>query len=165
MTTAAPAVNTISVSGSVATFFVVPVVPDKGSVEHVFYYAQADGGQWEKISPKNLNAGYGGCGANQVMLYQPAIETVLKHTRLPADKLDRSVTLYAGVARTLSVSDDPLPSACLFDGNGFMVVPVAAHTARGLILVFSKQTSDASSAPVFELIATTDPEIKNGVGK
>jgi hypothetical protein len=165
MTTAAPNAIT-SVPGSAPVFFVVPVIPDDGSVERVLYYAQADGAQeWEKISPKELNTKHGGSDADSVMLYQPDVDTILQHTHLTVDRLDRSVTLYAGVARTLSVSDDILPSACQFDGNRFMLVPVAPHTTRGVILVFSKRAAGKSSAPVVELIATTDPEIKNGVGK
>jgi len=165
MTTAAPNAFT-SVPGSAPVFFVVPVIPDDGSVERVLYYAQADGAQeWEKISPKELNTKHGGSDADSVMLYQPDVDTILQHTRLTVDRLDRTVTLYAGVARTLSVSEDILPSACQFDGNRFMLVPVAPHTTRGVILVFSKRDAGKSSAPVVELIATTDPEIKNGVGK
>jgi len=165
MTTAAPNA-TSAVPGSAPIFFVVPVIPDDGSVEYVWYYAEVDGEKaWEKISAKELNTKHGGSDADSVMLYQPDVETILQHTPLTVDRLDRSVTLYAGVARTLSVSDDRLPSACQFDGNRFMLVPVAPHTTRGVILVFSKHAAGKSSAPVVELIATTDPEIKNGVGK
>jgi len=136
MTTAAPVSIAASVPGSAPIFFVVPVIPDDGSVENVFYYAQAGSDQyWEKISPKDLDARRGGGDANGVMLFQ------------------------------LSVTADPLPSACLFDANRFMVIPVVPHTTRGVILVFSKQSTGKSPTPVFELIATTDPEIKNGVGK
>jgi hypothetical protein len=166
MTTAAPVSIAASVPGSAPIFFVVPVIPDDGSVENVFYYAQAGSDEyWEKISPKDLDARRDGGDANGVMLFQPDIEAILQHTHLTGDRLDRSVTLYAGVARTLSVSTDPLPSACLFDANRFMVIPVVPHTTRGVILVFSKQSTGKSPTPVFELIATTDPEIKNGVGK
>ena len=166
MTTAAQLSITASVPGSAPVFFVVPVIPDDGSVENVFYYAQTVGEHyWEKMSAKDLDARHGGGDANGVMLFQPDIETILQHTHLTLDRLDRSVTLYAGVARTLSVSEDPLPSACQFDGNRFMLIPVAPHTTRGVILVFSKQSTGKSPTPVFELIATTDPEIKNGVGK
>jgi hypothetical protein len=166
MTTAASLSTIAAVPGSAPIFQVVPVIPDDGSVENVFYYAPVDGEQyWEKISPKDLNTKQGGSDADGVMLYQPDVETILRHTHLTGDQLDRSVTLYAGVARTLSINEDPLPSACQFDGNRFMLVPVAPHTTRGVILVFSKRAAGKSSAPVVELIATTDPEIKNGVGK
>ena len=57
MTTAAPVSIAASVPGSAPIFFVVPVIPDDGSVENVFYYAQAGSEQyWEKISPKDLDA-------------------------------------------------------------------------------------------------------------
>jgi hypothetical protein len=144
---------------------VVPVLPHERDIEDVRYYAAAHGERkWKKMSSKDLDAKGQGCNANQIMLYQPGLEDILEHTDLSADMLDTSATLYAGVARTLSVGTDSLPSICSFDGNGFMTIPVKPGTTRGVILVFTKQKPGTFPPQIFTLMATTDPEIKNGVG-
>ncbi len=82
---------------------------------------------------------------------------------LAPDQLDQSVQLYAAVARTLSGSDQldsvyPVKHASL-------TIPAKRGTVRGLILVFTQENKTGMPPlTVTRLIATTDPEIKNGVG-
>lgn len=143
----------------------VPVLPDEHGIEEVRYYApQAGASQWLPVCASDLDARAQCASADQVMLYQPSRADILEHTDLGADKLDTCSTLYGGVARTLATSIDTLPSTCSFDGNGFMTVPVNPGTRRGLILIFTRKTAGDKPAQIVKLIATTDPEIKNGVG-
>ena len=165
MTTTTSAPSPASAHHRTATYFVVPVLPDTGKTENVRYYAADQGAkQWLAISPKDLDAKGQGCDANQIRLHQPSAESVLAHTDLTAGQLDGSATLYAGVARTLSTGTDPLPSGYTVDSDGYMTIQVAQLSTRGLILVFSRTAGGDPSASVTDLIATTDPEIKNGVG-
>lgn len=154
-----------SAQDKTAMYFVVPVLPDEHGIEEVRYYAPEPGAsRWNPVRPADLDARAQGATADQVMLYQPSRADILEHTDLSADKLDTCSTLYGGVARTLETSIDTLPSICAFDGNGFMTVPVNPGSRRGLILIFTKKSGDDKPAQIVKLIATTDPEIKNGVG-
>jgi hypothetical protein len=163
MTTTAPVPTTMSTSDKIATYFVVPVIPDDGSTESILYFEEVAGTEkWGRVSSKNLNARGQGRNAGKIVLLQPAPEIITGHTDLPTDKLDTTVTLYAGVAQTLIISDD-LDSVYPLSPDGTLTIPVTAHTTRGLILVFSK----ASSLPpyaIMQLIGSTDPEIKNSTG-
>lgn len=154
----------VPATNKIATYFVVPVVPDEGGIEEVRYYAaRPDAGKWKPISSRNLNARGQGCSADCIRLHQPSREQILQHTGLHPDKLDPCATLYAGVARTLATDVELLPGTYGLE-DGFMTIPVRPDSTRGLILVFSKTVPGEFPHRVVKLIATTDPEIKNGVG-
>jgi len=158
--------TTMSVSDKIATYFVVPIVPETGTSENVWYYEEvSETEKWKKVSSKNLNARGQNRDAGKIMLLQPSTDTIRERTGLPLDKLDQTVALYAGVARTLTVSQDPLESVYPLAADGTLTIPVIAHTVRGLILVFSKWAGPGMPPyPITQLIASTDPEIKNTTG-
>lgn len=149
----------------IATYFVVPIIPFGGSTQNVLYYEQLPNlPKWTRVDPKKLNARGQGCNANQILVYQPAIDTIIARTDLGSDVLDHSVNLYAGVAKTLGDSDS-LPSMFPMGSDGTLVIPVTAETVRGLILVFTKTGAAAElGARITQLIASPDPEIKNSTG-
>lgn len=76
--------------------------------------------------------------------------------RLP----DPTVTLFAAVAKTLRKSCG-LPNTFVAqgaDGATWLIIPVDRKTSRGVVLVFRRPESGGAET----LIATTDPEIRNG---
>ena len=153
----------------IATFYVVPVVPDSIDTETVLYYqdGQHDEPLWVPANPKDLNARDQRCSANKVRLVQPSQPDTRRGTGLPLSKLDATVRLYAGVAKTLDAWDD-LKSVYALETDGSLIIDVAADSTRGLILVFTQtQTAVIGGTPpypVARLIASTDPEIKNSTG-
>ena len=153
-------------SGNTTIYYVVPVVPDEGSTESVYYYYKdSPVGEWIKVASSDLYSRRHGCTADQVTLQQLSPEMSHEHTGLPLARIDGSVQLYAGVARTLHTEVDPLPTGTYSAKEGVITIPVEQGTTRGVILVFSK-TPERGMPPdqINQLIATTDPEIKGGVG-
>jgi hypothetical protein len=100
-------------------------------------------------------------GVLVLTLNEPSFELVLAHTKLKKTELDLTVTLYAAVAKTLKESgNDDLGHSYSPDADGNMTIPVKADSVRGLILVFTKGPAESPT----QLIASTDPEIKNSTG-
>lgn len=158
-TEAVPA--TVSVQGNNATYYVVPVLSTGSTTQNTCYFepGSSKGDKWKKVSPQNLNSKAQGLDSGSVTLCQPAWEEIIAYAGLPSGQLDQTATLYAAVAKTLKVSDT-LQSFFSPTIDGTMTIPVTAATARGVILVFSK--TPPGGGGVTQLIASTDPEIKNG---
>jgi hypothetical protein len=136
-----------------ATYYVVPIVPGSGgTTENCFYYekiATKDGHEWVKVPAKELNSKNG---------RQDRSSDLVQEIN-PPGTYDPSVTLFAGVAKTFD-ADRHLTNlflAGVHQGRPIMVIPVADQTRRGVILVFAKESGNV----ITELIASTDPEIKN----
>lgn len=152
-------------TGKPATFYVVPVTPDV-SIENVLYYEGPLKSHWTLVSSKDLNARKQDCNAGAIMLFQPTEDQILTSTSLKPTQLDPTVSLYAGVVKTLGMSDH-LESYYALALDGTLTINVDANTTRGLILIFtqSEPLSGATTRyPITKLIATTDPEIKNSIG-
>ena len=80
--------------------------------------------------------------------------------QLGGRKPDPTVTLFAAVAKTLRTSCG-LPNTFVAkgaDGATWLTIPVDLKTSRGVVLVFRRPESGGAET----LIATTDPEIRNG---
>jgi hypothetical protein len=155
----------VSVSDKIATYFVVPVIPGEGSTESVLYYEEVSPEQlWQKVDANKLNARGQNRNAGMIKLTQPSPEIITKRSGLPAGILDTTVTLYAGVARTLGVGEE-LGGAYSVGAAGALIIPVLADTKRALILVFTQKAGTGKEpTAVTRLIGSTDPEIKNSVG-
>ncbi len=153
-------------AGKTAVYYVVPVTPATGSTENVLYGFIADGA-WTTVPSNDLCSRRSGCTANQVTLQQLSAASASGVTGMDfdVDGLDGSVQLYAAVARTLGVTTDPIATSMYSATAGAITIPVAPTTTRGVILVFTK-TKEPGMPPdqIIQLIATTDPEIKGGVG-
>ncbi|MTV36308.1 hypothetical protein [Duganella radicis] len=146
----------------IATYYVVPVTPDIG-IESVLYYEGPLKSKWKSVSKKDLNAHNQGCNAGLVKLIQPSEDQILASTDLSPAQLDRTASLYCGVAKTLG-EPDQLKSYYAIDADGSLTINVSKDTTRGLILIFTQTdplNGDSTRYPVRQLIATTDPEIKN----
>lgn len=155
-----------AVSGKTAVYYIVPIMPDTGSTESVLY-GYIDDKKWVTVPSNDLCSRRSGCTGNQVTLRQlvsmPGSD--ITGMEFNEDQIDDSVQLFAGVARTLRVESDPIPTTMYSANNGAITIPVEPGTTRGLILVFTK-TPEPGMPPdrITQLIATTDPEIKGGVG-
>ncbi|MEV4782031.1 hypothetical protein [Burkholderia sp. LMU1-1-1.1] len=153
----------------IATFYVVPVVPNPTDTETVLYYQDGQHNEplWVPANPKDLNARAQRCDANKVKLIQLSQQETRRGTGLPPAKLDATVRLYAGVAKTLDAWDE-LKSVYAAETDGSLIIDVAANSTRGLILVFTQTQTAVNGGtppyPVARLIASTDPEIKNSTG-
>jgi len=147
-----------------ATYYVVPIVPGSGgTTENCFYYekiATKDGRhEWVKVPAKELNSKNGrqDRSSDFVRFLQASSSEVQEIN--PPGTYDPSVTLFAGVAKTFD-ADRHLTNlflAGVHHDRPIMVIPVADQTRRGVILVFAKESGNV----ITELIASTDPEIKN----
>jgi len=114
---------------------------------------------WAPLPPNQLVTDK---GSDSITFLQQTHLSADVATRLQGQGLspDLDVTLFAAVAKTLKGSAD-LP--CTFvaigpAGAASINVPVARHTRRGVVLVFRRP----AGGEVERLIATTDPEIRNG---
>jgi hypothetical protein len=150
-------------------YFAVPVLRADNGAEDVHYYAPTGPDRWKckwrKLDhPPVLNSKSQKFFGDLIMVVQPTEKQV--HDYAP-DKpmLDPTVTLFAGVAKTLG-SDNLLPNfymAQKVNDLPALAVSVVDKTRRGLILNFVRRdiTSNMVPAPVVGLMASTDPEIKN----
>ena len=145
------------------TVFVVALTPRADAQgkkpEDIIPCAYFDSG-WKPLPPNRLDTDD---GSDSITFQQ--------QTRLPAEvaKLledqgssapDLDVTLFAAVAKTLHGTAN-LPSTFVAigaAGAASVNVPVERHTKRGVVLVFRKPASGQAD----RLIATADPEIRNG---
>ncbi|WP_457355351.1 hypothetical protein [Roseateles sp. P5_D6] len=87
-------------------------------------------------------------------------EDVTKLLQGQGSEPDLDVTLFAAIAKTLQGSAD-LPRTFLAigaAGAASINIPVERHTKRGVVLVFRKPAGGQAE----RLIATADPEIRNG---
>jgi hypothetical protein len=163
MTTTERATIDASLPDNIADYFVVAIKSGDDNVQSIMYYeTDRDSDQWKKVSAKNLNAK--GRVGGYIRLSQPDIKEVILRTELSYDKLDETVQLFAGVAKTLFGEDKKHDNLFGLE-NGAMLIPVTKNTVRGLILIFSKVGVGGSLAgKVMQLIASPDPEIKNSTG-
>jgi hypothetical protein len=164
MSNTEPVATTESASDNPATYLVVPVIPQQTTSESVLYFHAVQGSnEWIPVSPKDLNAKVKNHNANKIRLKQPSDDEVKAHANLFPDYFDEAAQLYAGVAKTLG-QDDGLKSMFTPGDDGVMTIPVNPGTTRGLILVFTKASDPDHPQLVTQLIASTDPEIKNSTG-
>lgn len=166
MTTIESVTTTPPVIDEIATYFVVPIIPFDNGTENVLYYQPVpkDGKNWSRVLSKDLNARGQNRNANKILLFQPSVDEIKANTDIPADMLDNNVTLYAGVAKTFKVTDG-FESVYPLRSDGTLIIPVTAHTVRGLILVFTKSSGTGKTPrAVTQLIASPDPEITNSTG-
>lgn len=97
------------------------------------------------------------------ILFQQRI-TVPPHFNMPPEmEIDADVGLFAAVAKTLGRSSGQRNTfEAAGEGNTACInVPVNPGTTRGVVLVFRRH----AEGDVIRLIATTDPEIRNGSGR
>lgn len=148
--------NEQGISPSVmTTYYVIPLTDNTNASPAVDYYAE-DGKKWIPVKDKVLDSSPDTVRTDFVRLVQPSFRQMQDHG-IDTDAVDGSLTLFAGVAKTLQ-GDFGVPN--LFQvSDGALVVPVARHTSRGLILIFAKH--DEAGATV-DLVASSDPVIKNG---
>ena len=140
-----------SPSETMSTYYVVPRKPATGDkFEHCDYYTAS----WQPVSANELDANAQGFTTDFVHLVQPTKDQLVA-AGIDPSKVDLDATLFAAVAKTLAV--DLLLPNLFIAAAGAMVVPVAAGTRRGLILVFARQVNGIGA----QLIASTDPEIQN----
>jgi hypothetical protein len=143
-------------------YYVVPVRTGNDVTLAVWYYQQVASSMWARVYAKDLDSG----GAAAVTLQQPTPDQIVECTNLRHEDIDPTVQLFVAVARNLGVEDPHQNSYSAVDGA--VTIDVGSGSTRALILVFTKaklwtgQASDA--ADVGQLMSTTEPEIKNGVG-
>jgi hypothetical protein len=149
-----------------AHYYVIPVTMlSPGGTQGVEYFQANGGSAWERVPSNKLDSGSQSCRGDLVKLTQPSEYEIEKHAPDMLMRLDRSVTLFAGVAKTLS-GDEMLPafySATMIDNRPVMVISVMKRTVRGVILIFTRM-DDAKgtlAVPIMDLVASSDPEIKN----
>ena len=148
-----------------ANYFVVPVQQaDNGSTQAVEYYEACGSGDWRQVGDKDLNSSGQGCFSDLLSLTQPKPEDVEKHAKQAYDRLERNVTLFAGVAKTFE-GNEYLPNYYTANKVGevpVLVMSVIRHTVRGVILIFTRTAEGSFGAgPILDLVASKDPEIKN----
>jgi hypothetical protein len=145
--------TTESASDNPATYLVVPVIPQQTTSESVLYFHAVQGSnEWVPVSPKDLNAKVKNHNANKIRLKQPSDDEVKAHANLFPDYFDDAAQL------------DGLKSMFTPGDDGVMTIPVNPGTTRGLILLFTKASDPDHPQLVTQLIASTDPEIKNSTG-
>ncbi|MDR7334581.1 hypothetical protein [Roseateles asaccharophilus] len=145
-------------------YFVVPLKPkvaqaDPGPTENLVQCAYFDS-SWQPVSSKQINT-----DANSGSI------TFQQQGQMPASALDtldegvepdKGVALFSAVAKTLEF-DCKMPStfmAVTRKGLGSVEVPVESRTTRGVVLIFRRPAEGGAQ----KLIATADPEIRNGSG-
>jgi hypothetical protein len=128
----------------------------------VWYYKQVNDKEWVRVHAKELHV----TGTNQVILQQPSADLVTQFTNLRTVDLDLTVQLFVVVARNLGAPDTSQHSYSAV--GGAVTVDTLPGTRRGLILVFTKKAvvtaNTLEAADVGQLMSTTEPEIKNGIG-
>jgi hypothetical protein len=156
---------TFAPSSSPATLYYVvalksAVPPDQETIVPCRYFNALG----KHVSSKNLETeGNSDCiqfldpGTN---LPQPIQQYLVEHQ----EEHDPAVSLFAAVAKTFAVQRG-LPQtfvACEDQSthHRFIDIPVARQTTRGVVLVFRTP----SAGGTHRLIATADPEIRNGSG-
>ena len=135
-------------------YFVVPLIGPADNVIPCAYF----NARWERIpSPKPLDT----VNTNAIMFAQQSVglsPDVL--VQLGNSKPDTSVTLFVAVAKTLE-KPSGLPNTFVatgLDQATTVTLPVGPGTRRGVVLVFRRPASGNAQT----LIATSDPEIRNG---
>ena len=138
-------------SATIATFFVLPLVPDDGSPVQPCAYFDEKG---HRLPHAILDSRNHGANTDFVRIVQPELSG-LPAAALAGLAIDTEAHLFAGVARTF---DEDLGLPSLFQASGqAMVVPVAHRTRRGMILVFNV----VRDGRVIALRPSADPEIQN----
>ncbi len=146
----------------VPVYYLVPVRTGNDVTLAVWYYQALTPSQWTRVAAKELNSN----NQSQVILQQASAGQIIDCTNLRAEDLDLTVQLYVAVARNL-YGDDPHPNSyTAVDGAVTIDVSTGADMTRALILVFTKNgsLSSAQVGNIDQLMSTTEPEIKNGVG-
>jgi hypothetical protein len=138
----------------VAQFYVVPwtlTTVNNGSVETVLVECRYFDDRWNRVDHKPMNS--------ELSFFQLTQRATTQKGEKPPKELD--LTLMSAVAKTL---DRPCNLTNSFIATGkpratSLILPVLPGTKRGVILVFR---SPAAGDTVDWLVATADPEIKNG---
>lgn len=137
------------------TYYVIPLKGDTNAPPAVDYYVE-QGKKWIPVPDKVLDSSPYTVRTDFVRLVQPGFRQMQDHG-IDTGTVDGSLTLFAGVAKTLQ-GDFGVPN--LFQvSDGALVVPVARHTSRGVILIFTKRNEAGATV---DLVASSDPVIKNG---
>jgi hypothetical protein len=140
-------------------YYVVPVATGNDVTLAVWYYRAVTPSLWDRVYAKDLDC----TGATAVTLVQPTAEQIVECTNLRLADLDQTVQLFVAVARALGNADSHPNSYSAVDGA--VTIDVSSGTTRALILVFTKtKLLGAQPGDVDQLMSTTEPEIKNGVG-
>lgn len=136
----------------IATYYVVPFkTPKDAGYQRCGYFTS----EWMGITSNALNSRATGFDTDFVRLVQPTLKEMLDHG-VDVSQVDADAKLFAGVAKTLG-QNLALPNLFgVIDGQ--LILPVADRTQRGLVLIFTH----AVDGSVTRLVASTDPEIKNG---
>lgn len=152
--------------GKMAQYYVIPVtMAGHSSAQGVEYFEERKKGEWTSVSSDALDSAGQTCRGDLVKLIQPSEYDIERHAPDMLSRLDRSVTLFAAVARTFR-GDEILPNfyaATVIDNVPVMVISVMKGAPRGVILIFTRR-DDANGTlaiPIMDLVASTDPEIKN----
>ncbi|PIM50955.1 hypothetical protein CS062_22380 [Roseateles chitinivorans] len=135
-------------------YFVVPLIGSAGSVLKCAYF---DANGWRVPAEHPLDTRF----TNAIKFVQLP-DSLKAHavSQLGDSALDDSALLFAAVAKTLDKTC-ALPNTFLATEEGgatSLTIPVGLGTRRGVVLVFRRPATGGAH----DLIATTDPEIRNG---
>lgn len=153
-------------SSETTIYFVVPLMPmapqsDGLPTESLVRCAYFDTA-WKPVDSKNLVTD---ANSNVITFLQQGevSASVLKYLQDQyGSEPDTGVSMFAAVAKTLKFDTD-LPRTFLASGHrgaASIDVQVQLNSARGVVLIFRKPAEGGAQ----KLIATADPEIRNGSG-
>jgi len=134
----------------ITNYFVVPLKGQPSERTVRCQYFRHHEGDWIAVAPDALRSYH----HDVACLRQPPYEEAVK--RVP--DADACLRLFAGVAKTRD-ADHAMPNLMPADADGAIIVALYPQSARSLILIFQRFTSASTFG---ELVATTDPEIRNG---
>ncbi|RZL40177.1 MAG: hypothetical protein EOP35_01600 [Rubrivivax sp.] len=146
------------------TVFVVALKPPADATgkrpENIVPCAYFDG-DWQPVAPNKIDTDK---DSNSITFQQQShlAADVAAQLQERGEEPDLDVSLFAAVAKTLQGTAE-LPrtfQAIGHDGATSITIPVDQHTRRGVVLVFRRPVAGAAE----RLIATADPEIRNGSG-
>jgi hypothetical protein len=134
----------------ITNYLVVPLIGGAGerTVTCRYFLKKNDG--WTPVDPDKLNSNL----QDVVCIRQPPYEEAVKIV----PDADRCLHLFAGVAKTRNGSH-AMPSLMPVD-DGAIIVALYPESVRSLILIFQRVISNSEYG---ELVATTDPEVRNDV--
>lgn len=132
----------------ITQYLVVPIQGEATERTVKCQYFRVHHGHWISVTPDELRTH----GQDIVCLRQPPYEEASKHV----PNVDPCLHLFAGVAKTRNANRSIPNLMQVIDGA--LVVSAYPQTSRSLILIFQRHTSEFEFG---ELVATTDPDVKN----
>lgn len=146
---------------SITEYYVVPVEAraTRETIEVCRFYTT----RWEhrKADELDVEPGRAACVALQQVPPAKLPRAVQEELAQDGLRADPVAGLFAAVAKTLKQEGGALPNNFLATGEAQaarLLLPVMSGSTRGVILVFKKP----AVGPTETLVASADPEIKNG---